>query len=494
MRPGARLACVLLLAAAVGRLWLMPLPSSFWVDEMATVFVVQRGAADPSLRVAPQVPQSVYYQLPRAAETVLGVSEVSFRVPSLVAMALALCLIARLAARLIHPAAQWFAVFGCLALRGIDYQAGDARPYGLGTLVACVALFFLVRWLDAGLWRDALFFAAAAAMLWRVHLIFWPFYLVFLLYTGVRLFGGETPVRWPIAGVVFAIVVLLLCPVLFTAMDLFRQAQAHVVVPVPGLRELLGALKLGLPLICGIGGWAVARLFGWRGDTRMPGFASLVLIASWWLCQPLCLYVFSRITGASVFVSRYLWLGLPGGVLAATVLAGRYVPSKKWNTIAAALGVGVLVANGQWGRIWPLHHNSDWRSAAEAVNLQTRAAGAPVICPSPFIEARTPVWRPDYPLPGFLYAHLYAYPIHGTKYLFPFEPSTEAEAFATSLLQEKLRPAGRFLIYGGAGQAGFWRKWFAGRSELMGWTNASLGDFADVEAIAFESNARAPSH
>ena len=39
----------------------MPLGSSFWIDEMGTVFVTRHGAADPSLSVAPQVALSIYY-------------------------------------------------------------------------------------------------------------------------------------------------------------------------------------------------------------------------------------------------------------------------------------------------------------------------------------------------------------------------------------------------------------------------------------------------
>ena len=35
----------ILLAASLVKLWLLPLPSSFWVDEMVTAFVVHQGAA-----------------------------------------------------------------------------------------------------------------------------------------------------------------------------------------------------------------------------------------------------------------------------------------------------------------------------------------------------------------------------------------------------------------------------------------------------------------
>ncbi len=108
-------------------------------------------------------------------------------------MALALFLIARLAARLIHPQAGWFAAFACLALRGTNYYAADARPYALGTCVAAASLIFLIRWLDSAKWREALLFVVFAALLWRVQLIFWPFYLLFALYVVVRLASRNTP-------------------------------------------------------------------------------------------------------------------------------------------------------------------------------------------------------------------------------------------------------------------------------------------------------------
>src|SRR5579883_586989 len=172
-----------LLSALLGlcliRLWLMPLASSFWVDETATAFVVTHGASHPSFAAAPQVPLSIYYVLPRVSSRWFGASEAAYRLPSLLAMCLALLLIARLAARLVHPDAAWFAAFACLALKGFDYQAADARPYALVTCVACASVWLLVWWLDRGGWVRALAFLAAASLLWRVHLMDWPFYLVF---------------------------------------------------------------------------------------------------------------------------------------------------------------------------------------------------------------------------------------------------------------------------------------------------------------------------
>jgi len=173
------------------RLWLMQLPSSFWVDEMVTAFVVHQGPADPSLAVAPQVPQSIYYRLPQAAEALLGFSEISYRLPSILAMPwfYSDC---DLAARLIHPQAGWFAAFACLGLRGLNTAAADARPYALGMCVAAATLLFLVRWLDSADWGDAFAFIVFGALVWRVHLIFWPFYLGLAGYALVRLARHET--------------------------------------------------------------------------------------------------------------------------------------------------------------------------------------------------------------------------------------------------------------------------------------------------------------
>ena len=474
-----------LLAVCIGRLWLMPLPSGFWVDEMVTAFVVRHGPADPSLAVAPQVPQSIYYVLPEAASAVFGFSEIAYRLPSILLMGLALFLTARLAARLIHPEAGWFAVFACLGLQGFNYEAADARPYALGICVAAAALTFLVRWLDSTKWSDALLFALFAALLWRVHLIFWPFYPVLAFYVLVRLIRHETAVSWLYAGAVFTLLGLALVPVLLNALPLLREAKAHVIADLPDERGFTYALKFQLILQCGVGAWLARKLFRWPANAPVPA-SSLALIGAWWCFPPLFLFAFSSFTGNSVFVARYLSIALPGVALLATYAASVSIPSAYWKPAAVVLSLGVLLLMGQWHTLWPPHHNSGWRTAAVKANQLGLAPDTPVIYPSPFIEAKFPVWRPDYPLPGFLYAHLPIYPIRGKAFLFPFETSPEAEQFAAELSRNTLEPSGRFLIYGGDRNVLFWRDWFARRPELAGWRNRRLGPFGDVELVMFE--------
>src|SRR5581483_9314585 len=113
---GRRWLLPLLLALSVVRLWLMPLGSSFWLDETATVFVARHGSHHPSLAIAaPQAWQSWYYPLIRWEGALFGYSEVATRLISVLAMIAFLAAFARLAARLIRPEAAWFAAFACLA-------------------------------------------------------------------------------------------------------------------------------------------------------------------------------------------------------------------------------------------------------------------------------------------------------------------------------------------------------------------------------------------
>lgn len=464
-------------AACIIRLWLMTLGSSFWVDEMATIFVVEHGAHDPSLNVAPQVPQSIYYAAVRATNP--GRSEVAYRLPSIFFMAAALWFLALLAGRLIHPDAKWFTFFAALSLKGLNYEAANARPYAMGICIAAAGFYFLVRWLDQRRWVDAALFIVFAALLWRVHLIFWPFYVVFALCALARRNGMEV---WKIAAV-FAAVGILLIPVAIDAWQLNTHAKEHVVIAKPTLAELTRSLHLTLVAAAAAGAWIWSRFA--RRSAGIAASAAIPILA-WWLAQPAALFAYSWLTGNSVFVPRYLALSLPGTALAAALAASIFLPSRFWKPAAILMAAGALIFAGNWKNLWPEHHNSDWRGAANAVNALKLPPSVPVICPSPFIEARPPEWTPDYKMPGFLYSHLLVYPVRGNAVLFPFADSPEAEQYAAALTHGAIPAVGRFVIFGGNQVTHFWRDWFENRPELAGWSHRELGQFLDVHAVLFE--------
>ena len=482
---------VVLLAACVTRLWLMPLPSSFWLDELVTSFVVKY-PTHPSFAIAPQVPESLYYWLPRAMQALFGFSEVAYRVPSVIAMGVALFLIARIAARLIHPQAAWFAVFACLAIGGINYFADDARPYATGIAVTSASILFLIRWLDRARWKDALLFLLFAALLWRVQLIYWPFYAIYAGYAAVRLAKRETEVQPLQAAAVAALLGAALAPVVVTALPVLNGAQTHVFAALPTLAVLAHELHWNLVLICGAGAFVLRRVLKWAPAGAAPSFTTLVLLGGWWLFTPLCLCLYSYMLLQSVFLPRYLSLMLPGAALCATAAASLYIPANRWKPAAAALALGALILMGQWRQRWPAHDFSNWRSAAVAENRLASSPDTPVLCMSPFIESKGSGWDPDYLLPGFLFAHLAIYPISGVPYLLPIQTSPAAERYAAQVASVQLTDAGRFLLYGQSYQVKYWQQWFQRRSELAGWRSA-VEEYGDVAVGIFTRQTPIPA-
>ncbi len=473
-----------LLVLCLARLWIAPLTSSFWVDEAETAFVAHYGYQHPSLAAVPQITASVYYWLPSAAERAFGFSEAVERMPSLLAMALALFFIGRLAARVIHPQAAWFAVFACLSLRAFNYEAANARPYALGICVGAASLWLLVRWLDSGQWTDGLMFLAAAALLWRVQLIYWPIYLLYAIYFVAR---SDRLASWMQASVIAAGLFLALLPVIPVALSVNREAALHAFAPQPSLLDLGGAFKFRLVLGLAISAWILARWRRWARPDSIPGASAVVLIAGWWAIQPIALFLYSHVTGISVFSTRYLSIALPGTGLAATAAAASFTPKTHWRRFAVAMGVIALLVAGQWEQLWPPHHNSDWRAASRAINALGLGPETPVLVVSPFIEGKPPIWRPDYPLPGFLYCHLDVYPVAGKPYLLPYDASAAAQSYADTLARGALPSARKFFIYAGGSDVRQWREWFAARPEFAGWRSRLLGPFRDVDVALFEA-------
>ena len=456
-----------LLAACVVRLWLMVMPSSLWTDEMVTAFVINR-PHDPSFAVAPQVTESLYYWLPKISSRLLGMSEITLRVPSVLAMIVALYFIGRLAERLIHPDGKWLAVALCLCLVEFDFFAIDARPYAMGIAIGAASLHFLVGWMDEGRWADALLFIGLAALLWRVHLFNWPFYLLYAGYAVARLASGAAKAR--IAQVLVAVISVsaLLAPVVARALEISAGAQAHVFNGPPGPIEFLAVAEITQVVIVLVVALVVRLTCRWKRESPKAEGASAGLILGWWLICPVCLTAYSWITHNGVLIPRYVSLMIPGVALTAALVVTRLVPRRHWKRAAATAAFVALAALGQWWQFWPIHVDEQWREAAQ-FERQVASETTPVLSPSPFIEAQPPVWTPGYHLPGFLYSNLSYYPMRGQASVFPFSESRQGDTATVQLMRTRLIPARRFIIFGPIMGVDYLQRRLQLQPELIGW-------------------------
>ena len=232
---------------------------------------------------------------------------------------------------------------------------------------------------------------------------------------------------------------------------------------------------------------AAALVARWKSWTvPIPAVYGLSLIAAWWLVDPLSLFAFSYLSGSSVFVAP-ISVALPGAALATAAAAAFFIPPGKWRPVLVSLAVAILLFMGNWSRVWPAHHNSDSRGAVRLLNTLPLTADTPLICPSPFVEARPPVWRTDYPIDSFLYSHLLVYGVPGAIYPFPFERSPEAERQVEPLWRKTFAAAPSLILFGGAGQA-----WPVGATGSACVLKRSAGDhvlgvFGDVWVVEFDA-------
>ena len=365
---------------------------------------------------APQAWKSLYYHLPRASAAWFGPSEIAFRLPSILLMGLTLFLVARLAARLIHPQAAWFAVFACLTLRGINYEAADARPYRAGNVhrapAACCS------------WCDGSIRCAGAT--------------VCCLSSSRRCCGASTccsgrstwcsrayaiarreaptPYRRSLrAGGSVAGARALRRPRPPSRCERARLRRASR----PARLRLLAEADAGSRMRRGrLAAGPVATLASLGRAVGRP--APRLSFSAGGSVHPVALFLVSRADG---FQRLRAPLSSPSRSPARRwpprLCRARWIPPDRWKPLGLASGAGALLWLGQWHQLWPLHHNSDWRAAARAVNeFAGRIRPGPL--PQPVRGGPPPLWRPDYPLPGFLYSHLAVYPIAGQPVLLPY--------------------------------------------------------------------------
>jgi hypothetical protein len=388
-------------------------------------------------------------------------------------MALALFFVARLAIRLIHPEAGWFAVFACLALGGVNYHAADARPYALGFCMAAGSLLWLVRWLDRGRLVDGMLFVVFASLLWRVHLLFWPMYIVFALYAVLRR-GARIRTAIP-----FVCLRLLCCLC-------WRKRLPCIARRGPRVRAYARPARSRLRPEMAPAGFLRHR--GLACPARIPLASAIEDRAGCFPCPDSRLLALPALVPLRIFPSygpQRFRAALPvdrasGGGSTATLAASYFVPAARWRPLSLVLGAAALLWLGQWRILWPLHHNSDWRTAAQTINRLPISEETPVLCPSPFLEAIPPAWSPGYPLSGFFYSHLAVYPVRGRIYALPFTTSPEAERLARTVSRD-------FVLYGWEPQVHFWRDWLAAQPQFQGWRQQRLGPFADVDVVLFQA-------
>ena len=464
---------------AIG-LWLWPMRSSLWTDELGTWWVIKDGLGDTIDRALTFHGQSpLFYVLLWGTRHVAGRSEVALRLPSLLAATGAAAITFVLVRRLVNDEAARLTTVAFVGVGGIAFAATDARPYALGVLVAVAACLALVRWLDeGGWWRGALFVVLTIAIVW-VHYMLALIIPVLFLYALLRRRSGDAAPPGRSIAVAGAACIVGVLPLAAQLASLWSRRGSLAVPNIATFGDLLREIvPLALPVGVAIGA-LVARTqgelhLGWV--RARPGAAAL---AGTWLAFPLViLFVLSIVTGVMLFAPRYYVLAAP----AAAAIFGWFVastgPASARRIIAACFAiVAILVSGGA------LKNGEDWRGAV-AFTAATADPDTLVLVHPAFVESSQPDWLDDPVRRSYLLSPLAYYPLDAEVVLLPFVLDPSAEHYLAGVVDERLGGRDRFLIVTNYADVPF-APWLDGRLGPDGWSSRVIGGFGEMQVIEF---------
>jgi mannosyltransferase len=316
-----------------------------------------------------------YYLLMHLWTSVAGATDLTLRLPSVVAMAGVAAMTGELGRRMFGPVAGTVgALFLCLIPNASRYAA-EARPYAFASFFAVLALVLLLRtlrrpgaagWIGYGV--VVLFMGLSHVIALTTLAAHVPLLLARRRHAGFR----RTAARWALAA---GVAIALLLPVLWLGLHQRDDQLGWVTTPTLGSlykfpADVVGSVT-GAWLLLGM---ALAAL-------RRPP-ARNVLVLSMMALVPVAVLLALSVLGPSFWVSRYLLFVLPPLALVAAAGLVQPLPRPAGRRGAVALGAVVLTAllvlgmavlpDQQAVRGPTAKNGSDYRGAAAIIGREGR--------------------------------------------------------------------------------------------------------------------------
>jgi mannosyltransferase len=468
----------ILLAIAVFDLWILPIRSSFWLDETGTFWVIKDGVGNLLHRSIDWAGQSpLYYLTAWLALAIGGQREWALRLPSLMALIIAAWLLYKLAARLFDPESARLTLL-CFACSGpVAFAASDARPYALGLCLLNGSAWLLVRWLDTGAARYAAGSVLLLALTIYAHYLFGPVLAVLGIYALLRALSEKTIKVWAVPAVFIAAGVLML-PLVSQLRHFYQGRAVHSFSGAPQFSDLFSSIAP--PALAGslAVGLLLARLTSPEvGRGPAPRRDSVLLAAGWALMPPLILFAVSVLSPAKLFVPRYYISCTPGLCLLAGWMVRSFVAASGQRMVATVLVVAAILNFGT-----TQHGVEDWSGAMRKVRSEA-SSDMPVLVASGFIEAADPKALGDPRLRDVLFAPQEMYPPGGKLIRLPYRLDAESAKYIEGVLPE-IERQNRFVLVTRFEGLTF-EPWLRGRLAPLGFRSEPLGHFGALGIFRF---------
>jgi hypothetical protein len=451
-----------------GILWLRPITSSLWLDELVTWWVIKDSLADAFHRAYAYQGQSVLYYPLEWLVRHAGHAEWFLRLPSLLAMAVAAFLLYRLTIRLADRETARLAVLVFVVWPDVVFEASNARPYALATLATVASTWALVRWLDRGNLLSAAVYVVLAASVAYAHVLFalvLPCHLIYGLAREREDVGGVSRRRVVFAFVLIAVLDLGLIVQVSALMSRRNALTLASIMSVQWLADLFVPASIVAGVVLG---GVVAWWAGHQVSVRKPAVegSTAILVISGMLIPILALAALALLTPLRLVETRYTMASAPFAVLfCAGVIRALRPRQVRWFICicVAILSIVALTA--------PSKRLDEWRSAAERSNALADDHTVVLIRPG-LVESADVSWFDDPERANYLMSPTSYYPFNGDILPLPYDFTDESKAFVNREMAALPPSVDRVVVVCGALGVNL-EKYLQGRLEATGWVLAS---------------------
>ena len=413
---------ILILCAATFLLaWLPRLHWGFWTDEAGTFWMACRGWREAISRTATWPGQSIPYSVLESFFVAAGFwKEPLLRIPSVLASAVAAWQLKRLAELTINRGAGWLAIVPLICAPDMVNFGTSARPYALALAASIASFRYLLEWRNSPDRKRAVKYLIASALTLHFHYFFGFIFVIQAVFVaGCRALGRRVGASLPLAAAILLPASML--PLAGTLRSTAHHADSFSRALPPAFTQLLQicfppallfTTGLGLLLL-----WISARNPRWRPAPLQPEF--VLLLATWVMLAPVIFFLAARLTGQSVFASRYLLFTLPAPVLFIVwIICG--FQRQEWRfLILLAIFAGTVLHPGSLMLAFR-ESASSWREPLRWIAASPGGEPPPVFVTSGVADSSWLNWKIQDPSTSGLYAPLTAYPIPNRAIGLPF--------------------------------------------------------------------------
>ena len=469
-----------LLAIVIARTWVTPMFSSLWVDEWATYLIGSEGPARidalANLYISDQRLIGFAGWLGTQA---VGVNEFGLRLYSLLAGTWCLFVIYKLGRRWFGARTALLSVLMFPCLHAVYQQSANARAYMLGLSFFLTLLWSVELWLEHRRWYWMLLGVVSSYFMVYTHLL----QAIGLGVAGLRVLWEVRPwTHW------WGLLLILLSGLAETAYQLANHPVSNLVhaarpTPIDFMSALFPQPAAGLVVLV-LAALLGLRLAAWgeQKHAALPWMQYYVLAA--WILPVLGMFLFSRVSGTSVFIPRYYFIAFPGAAWLLGLTLARIEPFR-WRAASVILiaASSTLILTGT--RSYASANHENWRDAFATIDRLRSSPAEPVLFYSGFLETDFPDWRDTYRPGGICRGGLLFYHFDGNIVGLPYTAKPDRIAELRPQLEEVLASNRRVWLLS-RDQSGSTLNWLDAYLAVKGWKARSVGFFDPVRVDIIE--------